>query len=546
MPAGYVVSLNPVRISFQNLDMHSCCYCVADDGSSTGAFDAASLQEQADITQISSFAGLADCRPGYVRPVCPEYVQSCEVVHSKLETCITYLNDYIMAADFVLHFFVGFKEMDPVTRMERTVWDPKLIASNLVGHGGQFWLMMLGSLPIDTYFRVTKQYALADNWRILRFVRLPRLAELHRTLQQIILQLAVILPQMTSYVTLVQLTLGIAIIGHILACLLYWVGNPNMDSQDCGTADHKPCGWVQSKGLQDSETHTKYIASMYYAFTQITTVGFGDISASTNFERVFSILSQLVGGFVFGYVLGNIQQILAADNVGKQEYNTMHEKVIEYMRQESIPVELRNKVLAFLNAKYPTHTLFSEAEIMSELTPSLRADLLMHKYAEYIHHVPFLSNINFTDNIINSLCGAVQLNYYYFGDAICRQGNVAKSLYIVNSGAVAELHQKDGGEHKSRMLNILGPGDYWGECAMLIPYRHYHTHSAKTFCTVVSSATPPLSRGPSPSPPSVRSSQRVGAFGSVRWVETRSQVSQRTILFSGTRWQTWSRYFPRS
>lgn len=184
------------------------------------------------------------------------------------------------------------------------------------------------------------------------------------------------------------------------------------------------------------------------------------------------------------FVSPDIQQILAADNVGQQEYNTMHEKVIEYMRQENVPMELRNKVLAFLNSKYPMHTLFSEAEIMTELTPSLRSELLLHKYAEYIHHVPFLSNIAFTDNILTALCNAVQLNHYYNGDTICRQGNVASNLFIVNTGAVAELHAKGSAGEKARMLNILGPGDYWGECAMLVQYRHYHTHAAKTFCTV--------------------------------------------------------------
>jgi hypothetical protein len=484
-----------VRIAFQNLDLHSCCYCVDDDGSSAGGPlappSASSVQDSLDIGVLT---GLEDCPPGQARPFgnpdradCPTQVGACTITHSKLETCVTYFNDYIMAADFVLHFFVGFKQMDTVTRMEMTIWDQNLIIKHFTSgqHGSQFWLMMFGALPIDTFFRVNEQYALADFWRVLRFVRLPRVGELHRTLQQIILQVVVILPQLTSYVHLVQLVLGIAIIGHLLACLLYYVGNPNMDYEDCGATDDRPCGWVASKGLQQSDQQTKYIAAMYYAFTQITTVGFGDISASTNFERIFSIGSQLVGGFVFGYVLGNIQQILAADNVGQQEYNTMHEKVIEYMRQENIPVELRNKVLAFLNAKYPTHTLFSEQEIFTELTPSLRSELLMHKYAEYIHHVPFLSNINFTDNIVTALCSAVQLNHYYYGDTICRQGNLANNLFIVNTGAVAELHQKAGEGSKARMLNILGPGDYWGECAMLIPYRHYHTHTAKTFCTVV-------------------------------------------------------------
>ncbi len=107
---------------------------------------------------------------------------------------------------------------------------------------------------------------------------------------------------------------------------------------------------------------------------------------------------------------------------------------------------------------------------MIELTPSLRSELLQHKYSEYIHHVPFLSNINFTENITTALCTAVQLNYYYGGDTICRQGNQANHLYIVNTGAVAELHQHNDGPDasplaaedvepkKPKLLNVFGPG----------------------------------------------------------------------------------------
>ena len=158
-----------MRIAFDNLDMHSCCYCVADEsGSNTGLdpTDVSALAGEAQGSQefhepwTEGLDGKTDepnaCPEGQTRNVCPVNVLSCSVIHSKLETCLTYFNDYIMFADFVLHFFVGFKQMDIVTRMEVTIWDQTAIKNNFVSgaHGSQFWLMMFGALPIDTFFRI--------------------------------------------------------------------------------------------------------------------------------------------------------------------------------------------------------------------------------------------------------------------------------------------------------------------------------------------------------------------------------------------------------
>lgn len=38
---------------------------------------------------------------------------------------------------------------------------------------------------------------------------------------------------------------------------------------------------------------------MYWAFTTLATVGYGDISATTVAERIYAIFAQIVGGFVF-------------------------------------------------------------------------------------------------------------------------------------------------------------------------------------------------------------------------------------------------------
>ena len=39
-----------------------------------------------------------------------------------------------------------------------------------------------------------------------------------------------------------------------------------------------------------------YTTALYYSCTSLTTVGFGNVSANTNWEKVFSVVIMLIGG----------------------------------------------------------------------------------------------------------------------------------------------------------------------------------------------------------------------------------------------------------
>lgn len=47
----------------------------------------------------------------------------------------------------------------------------------------------------------------------------------------------------------------------------------------------------------------RYVSSLYWAFTTMTTVGYGDITATTLSERIYNIFSLIVGGFVFSGII---------------------------------------------------------------------------------------------------------------------------------------------------------------------------------------------------------------------------------------------------
>jgi uncharacterized membrane protein (UPF0182 family) len=44
----------------------------------------------------------------------------------------------------------------------------------------------------------------------------------------------------------------------------------------------------------------KYVSSFYWAYSTVTTVGYGDVHAQTVLERLFCVVAMVIGGFIFG------------------------------------------------------------------------------------------------------------------------------------------------------------------------------------------------------------------------------------------------------
>ena len=51
------------------------------------------------------------------------------------------------------------------------------------------------------------------------------------------------------------------------------------------------------------------------------------------------------------------------------------------------------------------------------------------------------------------------------GDTIFRQGDAGRHVYVIKTGNVEVVHMKPGGMHE--VLKVLGPGDHFGEMALL-------------------------------------------------------------------------------
>ena len=76
---------------------------------------------------------------------------------------------------------------------------------------------------------------------------------------------------------------------------------------------------------------------MYWATATMTAVGYGDIYATNFSERIYSIVTQLLGACVFGFIIGNIATLLDTVDARGAAYKYRMDEIKAYMHNRKLP-----------------------------------------------------------------------------------------------------------------------------------------------------------------------------------------------------------------
>ena len=73
---------------------------------------------------------------------------------------------------------------------------------------------------------------------------------------------------------------------------------------EAATDDHGSVTFIDAYNIYHHKKMHQMIIPMYYAFTSLSTVGFGDFHPKSNAERIFCTIILLFGVMIFSYIMG--------------------------------------------------------------------------------------------------------------------------------------------------------------------------------------------------------------------------------------------------
>ena len=116
---------------------------------------------------------------------------------------------------------------------------------------------------------------------------------------------------------------GTLYIAHICACGFYWVGYSVYYGSPEGSEERERSWLFTSSldmkpmpGLTWDELGPPYVASLYWTYTTITTVGYGDLTPKATAERIYATIIMIIGTGIFGYILASVTAILTETFAG--------------------------------------------------------------------------------------------------------------------------------------------------------------------------------------------------------------------------------------
>jgi len=347
-------------------------------------------------------------------------------------------------------------------------------------------------------FRITKLLKMMRMVRLLKLTRFLKLEKLFVHLEGVIS----INPQVIKMIKLLVIMMFIA---HINGCLWYGIAQAPkgfLDGEDVpadlqvwATDYCVPYTGLDGKGwdncLHTQSIWSQYVTSVYWAFTTMTTVGYGDVTAhkQNTGEMMLAMVSMLVGTTVFAHVITSVMSMVVNFDPGERASKQNLVQLTDYLRNRRLPKHLRANIRVHTVWFMSVQSVLSQTPtVYDNMSAALRREVIQYTYRDTLYKLPVLRRTEVQyPGFIASIAQLLKPLMMEEGQRITVWHDTARIMYFMLDGT-ARLHNED-----DEIIREVRGGGYFGESAMWsedppVVYKADFSAKAVTACHMFSLA----------------------------------------------------------
>uniref|UniRef100_A0A8D8E029 Cyclic nucleotide-gated cation channel alpha-3 n=1 Tax=Culex pipiens TaxID=7175 RepID=A0A8D8E029_CULPI len=372
------------------------------------------------------------------------------------------LTDFVFIVDVAVQLRTGYLEQGLM------VYDSKKLAGHYL-HSSEFLFDLASLVPLDILqIRLGAQ-------PLLRF---PRFFKVYRAIKYYyIVESRTVWPNLWRVVNLIHILL---ILAHWFGCFYFLLSEAEGFQGD----------WVYPYRPGDYATLTrKYLGSLYWSTLTLTTIG--DLpTPETNAEPsqsadgprslprrglksrllqfnssrgyVFTIVSYLIGVFIFATIVGQVGNVITNRNANRLEFERLLDGAKTYMRHHKVPGGMKRRVLRWYDYSWSRGRIQGGGDIntaLGLLPDKLKTELALHVNLSVLKKVTIFQECQ--PEFLHDLVLKMKAYIFTPGDSICRKGEVAREMFIIADGILEVLSET------GKVLTTMKAGDFFGEIGIL-------------------------------------------------------------------------------
>ncbi|KAH8367233.1 hypothetical protein KR084_010347 [Drosophila pseudotakahashii] len=379
--------------------------------------------------------------------------------------------DLVVDVTFIVDILINFRTTF-VNAQDEVVSHPGRIAVHYLS--GWFLIDLVAAVPFDLLLvgsdtdETTTLIGLLKTARLLRLVRVARKIDRYSEYGA-----AVLILLMATFI----------LIAHWLACIWYAIGNAEK------SIAAKNIGWLNSLAYDIQEPYfdnrtggpsikvminfakvkvivtnyffqSRYITALYFTFTSLTSVGFGNVAPNTDAEKAFTICVMLVGSLMYASIFGNVSAIIQRLYSGTARYHTQMLRVREFIRFHQIPNPLRQRLEEYFQHAWTYTNGIDMSSLLKGFPECLQADICLHLNRKLLTTCAAFAEAS--PGCLRAFSLKFKTTHAPPGDILVHRGDVLTSLFFIARGSI-EIQR--GGN----MIVVLGKNDIFGENPCIYP-----------------------------------------------------------------------------
>ncbi|XGW14596.1 hypothetical protein V3C99_000691 [Haemonchus contortus] len=363
--------------------------------------------------------------------------------------------DLIVDIMFIVDIIINFRTTY-VNENDEVVSHPGKIAIHYFK--GWFVIDMIAAVPFDLLLVNTNSDETTTLIGLLKTARLLRLVRVARKLDRYSeYGAAVLLLLMATF----------ALIAHWLACIWYAIGSAELPHKREITWLHQLSRHLNEPYLSTNGTvptggpslKSRYVTSLYFTLSTITSIGFGNVSATTDSEKIFTIIMMILGSLMYASVFGNVSAIIQRLYSGTARYHTEMSRLREFIRFHQIPNPLRQRLEEYFQHAWSYTNGIDMNLVLKGFPDCLQADICLHLNRNLLNSCPAFAGSS--PGCLRALSMRFRTTHAPPGDTLVHRGDILTGLHFIARGSVEILNDDN------TVMGILGKDDIFGENPLL-------------------------------------------------------------------------------